>query len=126
MPVCARDVGLAFGFVIGSVLFVFAIPNSDPFIMFLTPFLRGKTSSLGKKKAIALSLLIASIFTIPIALDGLRQTFTAYESTNSVRFITGILFGWVVILGLGVYLESYIFKHLYENKNTDLEDITND
>jgi uncharacterized membrane protein len=122
MPVCARDVGLAFGFIIGAVLFAYSIPNSDPFVMSLTPFLREKTRSMGRKKIIVLSVLIASIFTIPIAFDGLRQTFTSYESTNPVRLATGLLFGWVVVLGMGVYLESYIFKHLYDKKNLFIDE----
>ncbi len=116
MPVCARCTGLAFGFLIGSVLFIFTIPNSNPFLMALTLFLGERVNFINKKKAIALSITIVLIFMLPLAIDGLLQVLTNYESINAIRYVTGLLFGWVVVLCLGVYLESYIYKHIYEKK----------
>lgn len=43
---------------------------------------------------------------IPIAIDGLHQHFTSYTSTNIKRFITGFLFGPVLIVIMSYY---YIF-----------------
>lgn len=119
MPVCARCTGLAFSFILGSLLFVFAIPNSDPFLMALTPFLREKAFTLKKKKAIVYLLIMTLIFATPIAIDGLFQLITSYESTNAIRLVTGLLFGWMVVLGIGVYLESAVFRHIYMEDSID-------
>ena len=49
LPVCARDTGLALGFFLGSILFIFTIPISNPFKMALTPFLRDRVFSMNKR-----------------------------------------------------------------------------
>jgi uncharacterized membrane protein len=125
MPVCARDTGMALGFLIGSVLFLFTIPKSNPFVMFLTPFLREKAAALKNEMAILLAVIIGIVFMSPMAVDGLVQTASSYDSTNTIRFLTGLSFGWVLVLGMGVYLESYIYRHIYarEKPVTDVKNI---
>ena len=41
---------------------------------------------------------------VPMAADGLVQLKTAYESTNSRRFVTGLIFGWALTAFLVVTL----------------------
>lgn len=41
-----------------------------------------------------LSVLVSFLILIPMIVDGVIQMFTKYESTNSRRFITGLLFGY--------------------------------
>ncbi|HYS71271.1 MAG TPA: DUF2085 domain-containing protein [Thermoplasmata archaeon] len=43
---------------------------------------------------------------LPVAVDGFRQLLTTYESTNVLRFLTGIPSGWVTGLLVGVLLTS--------------------
>ena len=117
LPVCARDTGLALGFLFGSILFMLTIPVSDPFRMALTPFLEDRVFSMSRGIVILISLILAAIFMAPMAYDGLAQTFTDYESTNNIRFITGTLFGAAMVLALGSYMESYIYKHMYEKRH---------
>lgn len=66
MPICARCTGELFG-IIGA--------------MFFTKYL------------LEVSNYIYVIMMIPLILDGTIQMCTKYESNNSKRFITGILFG---------------------------------
>jgi uncharacterized membrane protein len=113
LPVCARDTGLALGFIFGSFLLVIAIPNADPFRMMLSPIAGKKALTLDRKKAIALVVIFGTIFMIPLAVDGLLQAFTDYISNNTLRFVTGLFFATAFIFGIGAYLESFIFKHLY-------------
>ncbi len=77
MPVCARCEGE----IIGALLSLVAI-------WFIRP-----------------SLLLMAVFMIPMALDGLIQAFTRYESTNLRRLTTGILFGFgagMIFLLIGI------------------------
>ena len=77
MPVCARCEGE----IIGALIAIIAI-------WFIRP-----------------SLLLMAVFMIPMALDGLIQAFTSYESTNRRRLVTGILFGFgagMVFLLIGI------------------------
>jgi uncharacterized membrane protein len=119
MPVCSRCTGLAIGFFLGSMLFVFTIPDADPFKMALTPILRKKAISISRTKAIILAVIFTGILIAPIAFDGLLQGLTDYESTNTVRLITGLLAGMAVTLAIGVYLESFIYRNLYLNKEKE-------
>lgn len=121
LPVCSRDTGLAIGFVFGSLLFVIAIPYEDPLRMLLTPILRERVFSMSKKVVITISITFIAVFMLPMAADGLIQGLTAYESTNTIRIITGILFGTAFIVVVGTYLESIIYKYIFKNKTSSFE-----
>jgi len=65
MPFCARDVGIFAGAVIGFVIALFiVIPMRWQWLLILV---------------------------IPLVVDAALQELTAYESTNEIRFITGII-----------------------------------
>lgn len=68
-PICARCTGELVGMVISTFsCFFFRLP-----------------------------LLLAILIMLPMIVDGLLQMFTAYESNNLRRFITGFLFGFGLI-----------------------------
>jgi uncharacterized membrane protein len=46
------------------------------------------------------------IFVIPLIFDGLSQIFYNRESTNTIRFITGLLSGWGIVF-IGIYFGSF-------------------
>ena len=84
MPVCARCTGIHVGYL------------SMPFL-FLDVFY--------------LNIWISLLIMAPTYIDGLVQAFTKYESTNSVRFITGIAAGigsMSIISIVGYHIGKYI------------------
>ena len=44
------------------------------------------------------TILISVLLLIPLVIDGVVQLVTSYESNNLRRFITGILFGYGLIM----------------------------
>ena len=50
-----------------------------------------------------LPLWIAIAILIPMVVDGLVQMFTAYESNNGRRFITGVLFGFGLVMLFAIH-----------------------
>lgn len=72
MPFCSRDEGVFLGLMIGMI------------------------AAMVTRYEISAPVLVIGV--IPIAIDGLMQLFTDYESTNPVRVITGVLAGIVVAL----------------------------
>ena len=72
-PLCARCTGIMAGRVIALLLFpVFRFALDIP----LLP-----------------ALIVLPILLVPLAVDGMVQKFTSYESTNFRRMVTGILWG---------------------------------
>ena len=65
-PVCARCTGVLLGMAVGLCTC----------LLWLPPW------------------WLAVVLTIPLTADGLVQLWTAYESTNFRRLVTGLLFGW--------------------------------
>ena len=51
-------------------------------------------------------LLLIFIGLIPIGIDGFGQLFGFWESTNEIRFITGILIGIVCGLAIGLIIDE--------------------
>ncbi len=76
LPLCARCTGELIGILLSVFLFLFVRPHF--FVCFL--------------------------LCIPLVLDGFAQKLTAYESTNAMRLLTGILFG----IGL-VFVRPHFF-----------------
>ncbi len=82
LGVCARDAAIFFGLIFAPLLY----------------FL------LRKKIKTTPHILIAFVFLIPMGLDGVGQLFGLWESTNLMRFITGIIAG----TGIGYFLYSIL------------------
>ncbi len=98
MPVCVRDVGIFFGFVIGVALFGSRGLNRwtirDTFLsVFPDDALESTYANDYRMRNMA---IILGLGIIPMAIDGFTQLGTDYESTNPVRLVTGILSGLVI------------------------------
>jgi uncharacterized membrane protein len=98
MPVCVRDIGIFFGFVIGAALFGSRGLNRwtirDSFLsVFPDDFLE---STYANDYRMRNMVIIVGLGIIPMAIDGFTQLGTDYESTNLVRLVTGTLSGLVI------------------------------
>ena len=81
LPICARCTGELIGIIVSIILFRF----------------------------IKTSLLFDLIIMMPLVLDGFIQLKTSYESNNTKRMITGILFGY----GLSnLFIKSVVFTFI--------------
>jgi uncharacterized membrane protein len=90
MPLCARDIGIYVGFAIGALLVTFLIIEIKPW------------------------WVVGSI--VPIGIDGLTQAFTAYESNNPLRLITGGLAGMMTTMVLGIMFYEIYTTHKESKK----------
>jgi len=88
MPFCARDVGLFFGVAAGFGLMAFYRYKVNP--------------------------LFAILGLVPIGLDGGLQLVTSYESTNPVRFVTGLIAG----AALALLIAHFLFVIQEDTKNS--------
>ena len=92
MPFCSRCTAIFFGLAFGLGFMIFyKIQLNEKFLL----------------------VIIVSI--IPLALDGLGQLFSLWESTNLVRVITGLLTGAVFGLAIGVIIDEIKTIHIFEN-----------
>ncbi len=84
MPVCARCMGINVGKVLGASVFPFRDARGE----------LGRESlndSLG-------SILLHGLMMTPLAVDGLVQKYTDYESNNLLRVTTGLLYGYGITM----------------------------
>jgi uncharacterized membrane protein len=81
MPFCARDVGILSGAVMGLGAFVL----------------------LGRRVPWAWLLVLL----VPMALDGVVQAITDYESSNALRFLTGTIAGLAAGYGAGMIIGNF-------------------
>jgi len=83
MPFCTRCTAIWLGFAIGLGFMIFyKIVLDEKFLI----------------------LIIIGI--VPIAIDGVGQLLNLWESTNIVRFITGLLVGIVTGLAIGIIIDE--------------------
>jgi uncharacterized membrane protein len=75
MPFCSRCTAIFIGLVVGILI-----------VMFLE---------------LEVNFLVVVLGLVPIGVDGLLQLATDYESSNPVRFVTGLLAGIVTAIALG-------------------------
>jgi uncharacterized membrane protein len=98
MPMCTRDVGIFFGFVVGAALFGWRGLNRwtvrDTFLS-IFPNERLEPVYLSDRRMTAM-LAIIGLGLLPMAVDGFTQMLTDYESTHLVRLVTGFAAGLVV------------------------------
>lgn len=57
---------------------------------------------------IKLNIVIYVILMIPLIIDGTVQMFTKYESNNTKRFITGVLFGYSLV---SIHIISMVYVY---------------
>jgi len=92
MPFCVRCTAIWLGLAIGLAVMIFYKITLD-----------GKF------------LLIIFIGLVPIGIDGVGQLFGLWESTNIVRFITGLLVG--IVCGISIVLIIDEVRGIYQEKN---------
>ncbi len=112
MPVCSRCFGLFSGITIGLLVMSFVKPLND-FKDQLLKLVPGSYSHLPDKTKSMILVGMGSIFALPLILDGGIQLVSNYESTNPIRAITGLLFGF----GLAVFFSSMVLSTLLEGEN---------
>ena len=102
LPVCARDVGIAAGAVIGALLLFFVIRTPFMFLTFLSVVPeRFRTPLLKRLPPWLVAGLIALPLLLPTGFDGFYQLLTTYESTNTIRLVTGCFLGILLSWGFG-------------------------
>ena len=90
MPFCARDVGLLAGAVIGLAAFIL----------------------LGREVPWAWLLALLA----PMAVDGVAQAITGYESSNLLRMITGTVAGIAAGYGAGTLVRKFFDRPEEEDR----------
>lgn len=84
-PLCARCTGIAIGYIVGTLAFIFKI---------------------------RLSYVTFVVIMLPCAVDGVLQLCTKYVSNNRRRFFTGILCG-AAISEIVLQSIAYIFNCIF-------------
>ena len=114
MPVCSRDVGIYIGFATGFFI-VLIIPQNSSFLESCFTILPKKLKERRiayintKNKRWIIGLTVTG-FLLPLALDGCMQLLTSYESTNTIRILTGFFFFSGGSYFLGVLIGSSIVE----------------
>jgi uncharacterized membrane protein len=116
MAVCARDIAIYIGLMIGlfaAMLISYSTSLSRTFMNLFPKRLRDFVERKIGLKIFAI-LFIGFLFA-PLAIDGTVQLMTGYESTNLVRVLTGTPLGF----GAG-YIIGVMTATLGENRRVDL------
>lgn len=92
MPFCSRCIAIWLGLALGLLFMIFYIIQLDGKFLFI---------------------MLLCIF--PMALDGLSQLFGFWESTNLIRFITGILTGFICGVAIGVIIDEIKVPNVLKN-----------
>ena len=95
MPFCSRCTAIILGITIGIGFMLFFKFELDDRFIFL--------------------MLIGFI---PIGIDGIGQLFGFWESTNQVRFLTGILVGIISGISIGVIIDELTSIQLKKTKSS--------
>jgi len=77
-PICSRCSGFYFGIALGIL---FSLFFGTPSVIYL--------------------FILTNVSLIPLAIDGIMQEWTSYESNNNLRFGTGIIIG--VFIGMDIF-----------------------
>ena len=98
LAVCVRDVGLFIGLAAGALFWRkkglnrWTLRDS-----FLSVFSDEKIEFVYEKDRRMLAMItLLALGTIPIGIDGFTQLLTSYESTNTIRLITGMGAGFIL------------------------------
>lgn len=93
--------------------------NQMPFCVRCTAIWLGLAIGMGfmifyKIKLDGKFLLVIFVGVVPIGIDGVGQLFGFWESTNYVRFITGLLIG--IVCGVSIVLIIDEIRSIYQEK----------
>lgn len=106
MPMCVRDLGIIAGLCVGGAILRQRMRNrwtvTDTALSVLPLAWQDEIYAAKRRSLVFYSLGALSV--IPLGLDGFLQLLTAYESTASMRLLTGLPFG----LGLGLLMGSLL------------------
>ena len=89
MPFCSRCTAIWLGLALGLLFMIFYIIKLDGTFLFLM-----------------------LLFIFPMALDGAGQLFGFWESTNLIRFITGMLTGFICGVAIGIIIDEVKGVHV--------------
>jgi uncharacterized membrane protein len=116
MAVCARDIAIYIGLMIGllaAMLISYSTSLSRTFMNIFPKRLRDFVDRrIGRKK---FAILFVAILFAPLVVDGTVQLMTGYESTNLVRVLTGLPLGFAAGYIIGVMIAT-----LGENRRVDI------
>jgi uncharacterized membrane protein len=117
MAVCARDIAIYIGLMIGlfaAMLISYSISLSRTFMNLFPKRLR---DFVDRKIGVKLfAILFIGLLFAPLAIDGTVQLLTDYESTNLVRVLTGLPLGFA-----GGYIIGVMIATLGENRRVDIQ-----
>ena len=102
MAVCARDVGIFIGVLIGAAIAFIARPDLP--VDEAIAELAGRLVKVPLRPR-PLMILLGILFLAPIFMDGGLQLISSYESTNATRTLTGMLGAGYLTLWAVLFLE---------------------
>jgi uncharacterized membrane protein len=107
MPVCSRDVSIflfmTLGFLGGMLIKRNYYISAGLLSVFPERFRNYINRTIG---AMWFAVILVILFVAPVGLDGGLQLFTGYESTNLVRFLTGIPAGFIAGFLIAILIKS--------------------
>ncbi|MEK9865728.1 MAG: DUF2085 domain-containing protein [Euryarchaeota archaeon] len=118
--VCARDIGILFGFVVGALAWSrWGLNRYSIRDTFLSMLPDSRTAPLYRadRRLIAMfSILLIGV--LPTGIDGFTQLLTSYESNNALRLITGSTAGGALawLVGATISARASDFDSLGEVK----------
>ncbi|MBG18286.1 MAG: hypothetical protein CMB77_08050 [Euryarchaeota archaeon] len=122
MPVCVRDIGILAGALLMSVIFTFRGRNRwlvrDTALSVLPDRWLEPIYRTNMRTKVCLGL--AALAILPIGFDGGIQMLTSYESTNSLRLLTGAFFGAGICLYFLAGMSARPSEHGHDPSMVDL------
>ena len=121
MPMCARDAGIFMGLAVGLIIPIILPATITASEIILTLFPRKLSNKIrrtderirkrtGFDVRFSPLLGISSVLlALSMVIDGSVQMFSSYESTNLIRLITGLLFGFISFLWFSAYIHSVLY-----------------
>jgi uncharacterized membrane protein len=123
LPVCARDVSIFTGLLLGAALLIRARANDSPSLVFISilPRRLRRVGFVRKHPALTFTAFFLLLL-VPTAMDGGIQLISemggilpfSYESTNPTRILTGFPMG----VGVGILLTS-LFMTLLSRRDDE-------